>query len=248
MNSVMQTFDDEPAHRTLHPWDGVIPDADLAAFDAAGFDGRSGTGQRPALLVIDMQYRSFGETPRPLLDAIAEYPTSCGEYAWSCVPHMVRLLAAFRRNRFPVIFPHVAPKGVHDAGRFGDKVPGIMEIDRRGYDFVEEVAPAAAELRIPKYHASAFFGTALTSYLIDQRIDTLFVTGGTTSGCVRASVVDASSLGFKVVVPHECVFDRSRISHAVNLFDMHKKYADVVDTDHALALLSEANALAQRGV
>jgi nicotinamidase-related amidase len=230
--------------RVPAPWEGVIPESDLAAFAAAGFDGSSGAGKRAALLVIDMQYRSFGEEPLPLIDAIAEYPTSCGEYAWSCVPHMTRLLAEFRRRDWPVIFPHVAPKGPHDAGRFGDKVPGVMNIGRRGYEFVADVAPLPGELTIPKYHASAFFGTSLVSHLINFGVDTVYVTGGTTSGCVRASVVDASSLGFKVVVPHQCVYDRSQISHAVNLFDIDKKYADVVDIDHAIELMAGATALA----
>jgi maleamate amidohydrolase len=221
------------------PWDGVIPAHEQEIYRAAGFGASSGIGKRPALLVIDMQYRSLGTAPRPIMEAIAESVTCCGEYGWRAVPHVQRALSAFRARGLPVIFPHVAPKGRHDGGRFAEKLPGIMAIPLSGYDFVKEVAPLETELAIPKFHASAFFGTSLTSHLIDMGVDTLFVTGCTTSGCVRATVVDAMSLGFKVVVPHECVYDRSQVSHAVNLFDMAHKYADVVGIDDAVSLLGQ---------
>ena len=224
------------------PWTGIIPAAEEALYRAAGFGNPSGAGKRPALLVIDMQYRSLGEKPQPIAAAIKEYATSCGEYAWAAAPHVARLMAAFRARGFPVIFPHVAPKGLHDGGRFGDKAPSVMGIAQRGYEFVAEVAPQGDELRIPKYHASAFFGTPLASHLINQGVDTVFVTGGTTSGCVRAAAVDASSFGFRVVVPEECVYDRSQVAHAVNLFDMASKYGDVLPLDDALRLLDGAGA------
>lgn len=90
---------------------------------------------------------------------------------------------------------------------------------------------------LPKKHPSAFFGTALASHLIDLRADTLVVTGCTTSGCVRGSVVDAFSLNFKVAVPEDAVYDRSAVSHAVNLFDMSEKYADVGTTESIIVSL-----------
>ncbi|MGE3861213.1 MAG: isochorismatase family protein [Burkholderiaceae bacterium] len=199
-------------------------------------------GKRPAMLVIDMQYRSLGHEPRPIEQAVLEYKTSCGDRAWRAVPGVSKLIAHFRSLGLPVIFPHVAPKGPNDGGRLADKLPGVLSVPPAGYEFVREVAPAPGEITIAKYHASAFFGTALISHLVDHRIDTLFVTGGTTSGCVRATAVDASSLGFKVVVPFDCVYDRSQTCHAVNLFDLASKYADVVDVDRAIELASTANA------
>jgi nicotinamidase-related amidase len=90
---------------------------------------------------------------------------------------------------------------------------------------------------LPKKHPSAFFGTPLASYLIDQRVDTLVVTGCTTSGCVRGSVVDAFAYNFRVLVPWDAVYDRSQVSHAVNLFDMSEKYADVMSLADALERL-----------
>ena len=87
---------------------------------------------------------------------------------------------------------------------------------------------------LPKKHPSAFFGTPLASYLIERGVDTLVVTGCTTSGCVRGTVVDGFAYNFRVLVPHDAVYDRSQVSHAVNLFDMSEKYADVMSTDEAL--------------
>lgn len=120
---------------------------------------------------------------------------------------------------------------------FATKVPGVMAIPARGYEFVEEIAPRQTDIVIPKKQASAFFGTSLASYLIGLKVDTLILTGCTTSGCVRASAVDGCQLNFKIVVPEDAVFDRSPTSHAVNLFDMASKYADVMPTADLLMRL-----------
>jgi nicotinamidase-related amidase len=138
-----------------------------------------------------------------------------------------------------VLYPHVAPKRATDGGRLADKVPSIMDVAPRGYDFVADLAPRDADILVPKKHPSAFFATSLASHLIDLGVDTLVVTGCTTSGCVRASVVDAFSYNFRVVVPEECVYDRSRVSHAVNLFDMAEKYADVGPVSGIISRLRE---------
>ena len=147
------------------------------------------------------------------------------------------LLADFRAQGWPVLHPHVAPKRAFDAGRLAAKVPAIMGIPAKGYEFAAEVSPAEGEVLIPKKHPSAFFATPLVSHLIDLGADTLVVTGCTTSGCVRGSVVDGFAYNFKCVVPHDAVYDRSATSHAVNLFDMASKYADVASTAEVLELL-----------
>ena len=194
----------------MRPWTGVITEEEQRRYDAAGFGGGGSLGQRPALLIIDVQYRTVGTERKPYWQAIGEYPTSCGEDGWRAVDHIRPLLAAFRERGLPVLYPHVAPKNVDtDAGRLAEKIPSIMGIDAHGYRFVEEVAPQKGDVLLPKKHPSAFFGTPLVSHLIDLRADTLFVTGCTTSGCVRASVTDAFAYNFKVVVPEECVYDRS---------------------------------------
>ena len=219
------------------PWDGIISEEEQRAYNAAGFGRATGLGKRPALLIIDVQYRTTGTTPKPFWQAIEEYPTSCGEVAWQAVGHIAELLAVFRERQWPVLYPYVAPKQSFDFGRLSDKVPAIMGVAAKGYEFVAEIAPAEHDILLPKKHPSAFFGTPLASYLINAGADTLVVTGCSTSGCVRGSVVDAFAYNFRVLVPQDAVYDRSATSHAVNLFDMASKYADVMPTVDAVAAL-----------
>jgi nicotinamidase-related amidase len=215
----------------------VIPLDERETYALAGLGGAAGFGRRPALLVIDVQYRSVGDRPMPIRDAIKQYPTSCGEDGWHAIAHIAELVLLFREKERPVIFPHVARKVGQDQGAFSAKIPGIMRIPSEGYDFVREVAPEPGELLLPKTQASAFFGTPLATYLIGAGVDSLVVTGCTTSGCVRASVVDACALNFKSNVPSDAVYDRSPTSHAVNLFDIASKYADVMPTQVAIERL-----------
>ncbi|MBB1022879.1 MULTISPECIES: isochorismatase family protein [unclassified Dietzia] len=215
----------------------TIDDLTRRRYEAAGFGRPVGLGRRPGLLIIDVQYRTVGTTPMPFDDALEEFPTSCGEVGWQAVNHIERLLAVFRSKGWPVLYPHVAPKKEYDQGALGAKVPGIMSIPAKGYEFVAEVAPRDGDVLLPKRHPSAFFGTPLASYLVQADVDSLVVTGCTTSGCVRASVVDAFSYNYKVAVPSDAVYDRSPTVHEVNLFDMAQKYADVSTTDALLSAL-----------
>ncbi len=221
------------------PWAGHIGEDDLARYEAAGFGRPSGHGTRPALLVVDVQYRTVGSRPLPFFEAVKEYPTSCGEVGWQAVHEIARLLTVFRELDLPVLYPHVAPKQAYDGGRLGGKVPAIMTVAEEGYRFVAEVAPEPDDVLVPKRHPSAFFATPLVSYLIDRGVDTVVLTGCTTSGCIRATAVDAFSYNFHVLVPEECVYDRSPTVHAVNLFDLAQKYADVLPVDAVVAAVEE---------
>ena len=219
-------------------WEQFIPESDRDIYALAGFRERVGFGTKPAVLVIDVQYRTTGDRPAPIREAITTmYPTACGEPAWAAVGGIARVLAAARAAGAPILYPHVAPKKQVDAGRFGDKHHSITAIPERGYDFVAEVAPQTGDVLIPKRHASAFFGTALVSYLIDFGVDTVIMTGCTTSGCVRASVADSFSYNFRTAVVEDAVYDRLESSHAVSLYDMDAKYADVVTSDETVAYL-----------
>lgn len=223
------------------PWADVISQEELRAYAAAGFGRPSGLGKRPALLIIDVQYRTVGTRREPFWKAVEEFPTSCGDVGWAAVDAIVPLLALFRERGWPVMYPHVAPKVAYEGGRLAEKVPAIMNIAAKGYEFVQEIAPVEGDVLLPKKHPSAFFATALCSHLIDRQVDTVIVVGCSTSGCVRGTVVDAFSYNFKVSVPQECAFDRSITSHKVNLFDMGQKYADVLPTAE---LMSQLKALA----
>ena len=139
--------------------------------------------------------------------------------------------------RFPILYPYVAPKSPHSAGQFEAKIPGLMSIPEEGYAFHDAVKPMDGDILVPKIHASAFSGTPLVRHLVGMGIDTVVLTGCTTSGCVRCAAVDANSYNFKTVVAEDAVFDRSRHCHAINLFDMASKYADVMPTESLETLL-----------
>jgi maleamate amidohydrolase len=215
----------------------IIDDQTRQRYDAAGFGRPVGIGKRPALLIIDVQYRTTGTTPQPFDEAINEFTTSCGDVAWQAVANIERLLTFFRAQGWPVLYPYVAPKKAFDAGALGAKVPGIMDVPDKGYEFHPAIAPLDGEILLPKRHPSAFFGTPLLSYLIQAGVDSLVVTGCSTSGCVRGSAVDAFSYNYKVAVPNDAVYDRSPLVHEVNLFDMGQKYADVQTTSELIASL-----------
>lgn len=204
---------------------------DLAAYEAAGFRNEVGFGSRPAILVIDVQYRSVGPR-KPILEAIAEsgYGPATGERGWKAIDNLAPLLAVARERDVPIMFPCVAPKRPETAGGVERLNPGIANVDEAGYQFVAEVAPEPGELIIPKHGPSAFFGTPLAAFLVKRGIDTVIVTGCTTSGCVRATAVDASSLAYHTIVAADSVYDRADVSHEVGLFELDAKYADVVLT------------------
>src|SRR5262249_512325 len=166
-----------------------------------------------------------------------EFPTACGQVGWDAVRQIARVLALFRSKGWPVLYPYVSQKETFDKGRLADKVPALMTVPKRGYAFLTELAPQPNDVLVPEKHPSAFFGTPLASYLIEREVDTLVVTGCTTSGCVRGTVVDGFAYNFRVLVPHDCVYDRSQVSHAVNLFDMSEKYADVMTAGEAIERL-----------
>lgn len=222
-------------------WDDHISDRDREVYEKAGFGSSSGFGSRPAVLVIDVQYRTVGERREPILEAMDAYPTAVGERGWAAVDRIQDLLRAARGKDLPVLYPVVERKDRFDTGRWKDKIPGMdseeHRIGQRGTQIVEEVAPESGDVVVSKRYASAFFGTPLMTYLNDLGVDSVVVTGCTTSGCVRATVMDAFSYAFRVVVPEDAVYDRGEASHAINLFDMNQKYADVVTTEEVLSYI-----------
>jgi maleamate amidohydrolase len=224
-------------------WDDYITDLDRQVYEKAGFGSPAGYGSRPAVLVIDVQYRTVGEAREAILEAMDTYPTAVGEHGWAAVDKIRELLEAARPKGVPVLYPVVERKDRFDTGRWKDKIPGMdsseHRIGERGTQVVEEVAPEPGDVVISKRYASAFFGTPLMTYLNDLDVDTLVVTGCTTSGCVRATVMDAFSYAFRVIVPEDAVYDRGEASHAINLFDMSQKYADIVTTDEVISFFDE---------
>jgi maleamate amidohydrolase len=224
-------------------WDGILPAEEAAVFAASGHGPPMGWGARPALLVVDVNLHFIGDRPEPVLASIERWPYSCGNVGWAALPAIRRLLDAARAAGVPRVFTTGVPPGPTSIGpgRWADKSARPIDPDRMraGHTIADAIAPAPGELIVEKEKPSAFFGTSLPSYLIDRGVDSVIVCGATTSGCVRATVVDAFSYNLKIAVVEEATFDRSATSHAINLMDMHQKYADVVSVDAAAARLVE---------
>ena len=187
-----------------------------------------GFGRRSALLVIDFVV-GFND---PALFG--------GGNIDAAVKRTVGLLAAVRERALPVAFTRVvyADDGA-DGGVFALKVPRLLVLTERhpASQIVPELAPRPGELVVRTTQASAFFNTGLAPWLVQQGVDTVVIAGCTTSGCVRASVVDAISWNFRPIVARDCVGDRAPGPHEANLFDLEQKYADVLDRDAIVAAL-----------
>ncbi len=225
-------------------WDDVLTDTDKAVFEAAGWGKRAGYGQRPAIMVIDVNYNFCGDRAEPILRSIERWRYSCGEVAWTTgIPAIQKILEVARQKRLPIIYttnprrPDGFDLGVwsYKSHRAEDEVD-VM--GHKGNDIVVEVAPHPDDLFIEKRKPSAFFGTPLMSHLTMLGADSLILTGTTTSGCVRATAVDALSYDLRVTIPHEGVFDRGEVSHKIALFDLHMKYVDVTDSSDVLSYLT----------
>lgn len=223
-------------------WRQSIPQADWELYQAAGFGAEQELGTRPAVLVVDVTRGFVGAQGSTGLEAVREYRNACGESAFQALPVIARVLEAARAAGVRVYYTRGRSSlAVTELGAWASKNARAQEDLRRGEDvhrIVDEVAPAPGDLVFEKEKPSAFFGTSLAAHLVQDRIDSLIVTGCTTSGCVRASVVDAFSLNYRVMVVEDAVFDRGRLSHAVGLFDMHAKYAQVAPVDVALVALT----------
>lgn len=229
-------------------WDDVITDTDKAVFEAAGWGKRAGFGERPALMVIDVNYNFCGDRDEPILESIKRWRYSCGGVAWSQgVPSILKILEVARRKRLPVIYTtNPRREDGFDLGVWTLKsYRSADEVDvmgHRGNNIVDELAPFDDDLFIEKRKPSAFFGTPLMSHLNQMNADSLILTGTTTSGCVRATAVDALSYDLRVTIPHEAVFDRGEVSHKIALFDLHMKYVDVTDTAEVVSYLDGLDA------
>lgn len=184
------------------------------------FDSRIGFGERPCVLVIDFINAYTTKTAAFFAKGVVD-----------AVEATVGLLAAARKARVPIIYTKVLyhPSGM-DGGLFIKKVPALRKFVA-GEPLTEidaHIPPAPEDLVIVKNYPSCFFGTTLASSLAGLGIDTLILTGCSTSGCVRATAIDGIQYGYRVIVPRECVGDRHEAPHDANLFDINAKYGDVV--------------------
>ncbi|HEX7039641.1 MAG TPA: isochorismatase family protein [Trueperaceae bacterium] len=211
---------------------------EIAVLEASGWGQRQGFGTRPVVLVVDVTYGFTGDRPEPILEAIKRYPTSCGEVAWPALDAMETLLAAARRSGMPIVYTrNEYREDGKDLGSWAWKMTrdsGDRASAERANRIVDRIAPRPEDIVIAKKKPSAFFGTPLVSYLTDLGADQLIVVGCVTSGCVRATVVDAFSYNLRVAVVREGTFDRIPLSHEMALFELDAKYADVVSLAEAI--------------
>ena len=198
--------------------------SDKELYKQRGFSARVGFGTNPALLLIDF-INGFTDTSCPL-----------GSNLDKEIKASRKLLDQFRLKNLPVHFTTTAyEEGFVSAGVFIRKVPSLshLKLGSPLVDIDDRLAPVEGEVVWTKQYASAFFGTSLASTLVSQNVDTLFIVGCTTSGCVRASGIDSCQNGFRTIVVEEAVGDRSESAHEANLFDLDAKYADVVSLEEA---------------
>jgi nicotinamidase-related amidase len=185
--------------------------------------------------------------PRPVDEVAREFPSSCGINAWNAIEPTRRLFAASRRAGIPIFYstsdtrPASRPGAIKATNRRSvEASPGLFAIR-------PEFAPQPGDVVLTKLRASAFFGTPLTAHLTQLGVQSIIVIGESTSGCVRASTVDGYSHGFHMSMAEECCFDRSDLSHKVNLFDLHHKYADVMKVEQVIAHLEGQRAAKDAG-
>ena len=224
-----------------HCWQDVVAPETLELY--AHYRRETFVGAAPALLAIDLYELAYQGGNAPVLEVAKRYPSSCGEYAHAAIPPTQQLFAAARSAGIPIFYStsetraDAKPRAVAATQRRG--VPD----DPAAYEIKAEFAPQPGDTVVRKMRASAFYGTPLLAQLTQLGVQSVIVCGESTSGCVRASAVDAYSNGFHVTLVEECCFDRHLLSHKINLFDLHHKYADVMSIG---AVANHLNALSAR--
>jgi nicotinamidase-related amidase len=224
-------------------WDQYLTERDRAHL-AMRPPRRRGFGEKPALLLIDLYRWVFGDKPEPILEAMKKWPSSCGLDGWNAVPQIQKLLAKARQVGIPIVHMTgldgagvVSRSPQRESDLQANRDPEAQNRLRRRFDIIDEVEPLPGETVLRKASPSAFWGTPLMGHLNALHIDTIITCGESTSGCVRASVVDGCTFRFRMIVAEDCVFDRHQATHAMNLFDMNQKYADVLPLQEVLDYL-----------
>jgi nicotinamidase-related amidase len=219
-----------------HCWRDVVSAADLEVY--SHYRRKTFVGPTPALLAIDLYELAYLGGAKAPVELVESYPSSCGRYAYEAIEPTRRLFAAARRAGLPIFYTTGDMRSESRPDLVGATKRVRSSVDPTDYAIRPEFKPQKGDVVITKQRASAFYGTPLTAHLTQLGVQTLLLCGESTSGCVRASAVDAYSHGYHVVLVEECCFDRSLLSHKINLFDLHHKYADVMHLDEVVADLA----------
>ena len=219
-----------------HCWQDLVDPKALQIY--AAYERVTYVGKRPALLAIDLYKLAFQGGAKPVNEIIDSFPSSCGENAWNALPHLQSLFTACRQAGIPIIYSTTESR--KDANVASAYATNRQKVERSDevWEIQEEFAPEPGDLMVYKQRASAFYGTPLIAQLNQMDVDSVIVCGESTSGCVRATVLDAYSNGIHVTLAEEGCFDRYIDTHKMNLFDMHHKYADVM---HVEEIVDELN-------
>ncbi len=214
-------------------WDKFLTEKEQKMVELQAARRPHGLGKHPLLLIIDCQPNYVG-ADKPIEEQLSDWPSGGGENAWKSVRKIKKLRAVARENHIPVFytknvqrqtlqFDSFSMKTKRDQTKYMDGNPAS--------DLLPELTPAAGELVIPKAYPSAFYGTPLLSYFVKLGVDTLIITGNSTSGCCRQTAVDAVSMNFKLGYVLDCITDRIEASHKIGMLDMYMNYGDVLTSE-----------------
>lgn len=211
---------------TTRWWEEVFSAEDRAIFDAYRRKRNSSFPWKSSALIVIDATRAFLGPKLPTLQACRESPAACGLPGWQAVPHIAALIREYRSARLPVLYTR---QDRSTEGSLGGATAGAArEMAADADEIIADLSPLPDELVVRKPKASGFFATGLAAYCIKNRIAGVVLAGGTTSGCVRATAVDACAYGLDVLIASDGCFDRSQLSAAVSLFDLDAKYGRVV--------------------
>lgn len=230
---------------TTKPWEDLLTNIDKIVIEKGGYGQSRGLGKRPILIIIDAQPNYIG-ADKPIDQQLDEWPSGGGEEAWRGIRKIQQLKAKAEQYQIPVLYTRNVQKKTLQFDSFSTKAnrDQTKYIDGNpATEILECLTPTSNDIVLDKSYASAFFGTPLISYLVKLQIDSLIIVGGSTSGCVRATAVDAVTHNFNVAIVEDAVFDRIQLSHKAALLDLWMKYCDVLtseDIEHYFKGVSRA--------
>ncbi|NRG45902.1 isochorismatase family protein [Bacillus sp. CRN 9] len=223
------------------PWEDKLTEVDRLVIQKGGYGKKRGLGSKPALVIIDIQHNYVGAN-LPIEDQLDTWPSGGGAKAWEAIAKIKEMKKFADQLNIPTIYTRNVQKKTINFDSFAVKAErdNSKYIDGRPEaQIVSELEPESKDLVVDKSYASAFFGTPLISYLVKMGVDSLIIVGGSTSGCVRATVVDAVTHNFNVAVVEDCVYDRIELSHKAGLLDLWMKYCDVLPSDEIYTYLKQ---------
>ncbi|AOV07416.1 isochorismatase family protein [Sporosarcina ureilytica] len=224
-------------------WEDALTPVDKIVIQKGGYGKSRGLGKKPLLVIIDAQHNYVG-ADEPIENQLDQWPSGGGMAAWAGIRQIKKLKEQAKEKEIPVLYTRNVQKKTSNFDSFATKTKrdNTKYIDGNpATDIVQEIAPEEEDIVVDKSYASAFFGTPLISYLIKMGVDTLIIVGGSTSGCVRATAVDAVTRNFNVAVVEDAVYDRIELSHKAGLLDLWMKYCDVIKTNEIVEYMKKIN-------